>query len=472
MKVFLIAVLVASALCQANLTGLDCEYIPQKQSLMNVLNIDVLDDVKRESGCGNEFKAYGTCCSLDSLKTRSAALAASLTAGVNTLKSEFGVFAKAVSDLDTLVKALADNNPIPEDERYTKELNLAKTLRDSKAFNFLRSYFTAAKSADFGSALDKCWGDVTKVRNSALCALCAGRSSAFVFNQNNLVIQDKDCSGMAFKCRDSLENIRSFAQGLTLYANVIHPLLPSTLEFNTDVSRINRNNLAALFSVVNSDKVDEGLKSSNPTADGIVCSTVLSAGKPTLVEAFVSVFNPNANFAVFSQDNSIHSKAKTSIARVAYEKNILLSNMSTPFNVPLPVTTDVNKLITEIKARFANLTAASRRRRLQILGQKVGVADFKAMLEELKQATASSVNPDYFGLSPTFVPAGVGLGFGSNLNRHLGDDFRIVAESNYKLVMQSKVASYVPPFADNPPAFSRTGILDPVVMIPIDLTIS
>lgn len=474
MKVVLISLLLASTLCQANLAGLDCEYIPQKMSLQEELSIGVLDDVKRETGCGNEFKAYGTCCSLDSLKTQSAAMNTSLVSGVNTLKTEFVKFANIVSELDGLIKNQADADLAPGDEAYNAKIQTAKNIRDSKAMAFLRTSFNSSKSGDFNSSLDKCWGDVSKARNSALCTLCAGRSAAFVFNQNNVVIKDSDCTALATKCRDSLDNIRSFAQALTLYSTVFNAVLPPALSFHIDVSRINRNDLASIFEIVNSNEVESGLKGSNTEADNKICSAVLSAGKPVLVEAFKSVFNPTADYSLYSLDSSVKTKVKAVIARNGFDKSNLLSNFTNSLVAPpQPNSTEVNKLIADIKSRFSTLAAQSRRRRLQTIGTRVDIASYSEMIEDLKKSTSSWLNSDFFGFVPSSVTSGVGLTFGSQVNRYLSDSFRMVSESVYrKETGGSRVASYSAPPADNPPAFNRTGILDPVVLTPIDLTIS
>jgi hypothetical protein len=475
MKLVLLSLLVASALCQANLTGLDCEYIPQKQSLQDILKIDILDDVKREtSACGTEFSAYGTCCSLDSLKTQTTAMNNNLVNGVSTLKKEYVKFASAIDTINSLINDVADSSPRPEDQLYTNRINIAKTIRDSKAINFLKTSINSTKSGDFNSSLDKCWGDVSKVRNSALCTLCTGRSSAFVFNQNNVVIQDSDCSDIANKCKDSLDNLRTFSQALSLYSSVLNPLLPSTLSIHTDVSRINRDNLAAIVNLLNSDKVQNSLASSNAQANSDLCSTVLSAGKPVLIEAFNTVFNPSADYTLFSLDSSSNIKIKAVIGRTAFDRDTLLSNMTSNLVAPAqPVTADVTKMISDLSSRFNQLTSSSRRRRLQVLTNRVDTASFQAMIDELKNAASNSLNADFFGVTPTFVPTGAGLSFGSTLNKYMSSNFRVLSETGYRAETSgARVASYSAPPANNPPAYSRSGVLDPLVLTPTTLTIS
>lgn len=476
MKVALVLILVAYAMAQpANLTGLHCSNVIQKNTIQEYLQIEFLANVSLENACGNEFAAYGSCCSASSLRKQATRLNASLTRDVQALKREYVEFSAAVASVNQELKDLIDSREEINDQDATSKVAKARAFRDSKVFSFLRTYFpsTSAGSDDFNSSLDKCWGEVARARNSSLCILCSGRSPAFVTSSEQLVISNLECSGIANKCRDSINNLRTFAQALSFYVNVMAPVLASEFNIFVDISRVNRIGLAGLEAALAGDRIESGLSGTGNTADGIICEATLSAGRATAVEAMAHLFNSQAEYTVFNLRDVVSQNSALLVNRTEELEDKLTAKFTFIPQPPAePRNATVNALIAAVLNTFRNFEN-NRRRRLQVIGGRLDTSIFRQYVEKLDVILFGKVRVNDHLLTPTFVRTTSDLTLGNTYDEYLSS---LLAILNQELFSQSVSGSigtvaYSNPQGTNVPAYNRASILQPIMLTPLNLVI-
>ena len=482
MKYLLVFGLLAFASCQANLAGLDCDYVPQKAALIRDLQVNYFADVVRAQGsCGNEFSAYGTCCSIDSLKAKAAKLQASLTSGIAQLKSEFVSFADAIQKVDVQLSQLINGKVQGSDEAYNSKVAIARGIFNSRAWFFLKSNFanTTQQGQDFNNSLDSCWPLVSGIRTSSLCALCSGRSNAFVTNAAGsqtyqVVISNSDCLSVSNNCATSLRRLRTLSQAVYLYSKFVAPALLSGLGIFSDNHKVDQLRLTRLNAYLTAGSLQVSLNNSDFNLDigrAGVCSAVLSAGKPTLVEALAQVFQANTSYGVFDINAPLSPNQQQAVVASDNLEDALSAGVKTG-GVGQPASSADSTNITSIIGGLVSSFRAfemNRRRRLQGGDSTfLDAVTLQSYVDELRAVSAGKVL-ESASLIPTPIVTGADQFSGDLVERYISNQLSVVSDAGLQ-VSGFTTRAYDSPPADNPPVFS-VKILDPVMFTPINLVL-
>lgn len=481
MKVFVLFALLAIVSCQANLTGLDCDQLPQKAALQRLLNIDFLSDVTRADFCGTEFSAYGTCCEPASLKAAAARLNDSIIADVRSIKIEYAEFSAAVAQVNAQLITLGNQKNQPDDAKANTSITNARNLRDSNAMSFLLSNFANSNTQkqNFNNSMDKCWGSVSNARSSALCAVCSGRSPAFVSTETvagafQVVVSDDDCQTVTDNCQDALVNMRALAQGVELYVNHLSPILLSSVQIYTDNQKVDAVALSRLNKIMATESYIinlNGTHSSNKLARAELCSDILSAGKPTLMEAFSEVFVSDMTYEIINLNKPISAK----ISEFVGQTDDLEDLLNTGFEYGTPavekIISDGVKINQTLQAVASTINSlSSHRRSLAQIGTFVSSSSLQQYINQLRASVSGQI-ADVLDFSVTPLELIGGGEFGAQVDQYIGDQASVIAESRYSaLTFGARPRNYIAPAANNAPAFVYD-ILDPITFTPLNLNI-
>lgn len=471
--ILLFIVTIAIVNAQNNVT-LDCENLKAKNSIQEYLQIEYLSSIAKDSTvCGTEYQAYGTCCSVSSLKARDTQLRNSLTSASDKLKREFAQFTAAVSTFGQQLQKLVDAADQPDDMRATARKESAKKISDSRAYFFLKTNFQSGKLADFNAALDKCIPDISNTRSSALCILCAARSPYFLAEGDQVVISNDDCTSLAGKCRDALNNLRSFSQGVKLYTTSLNPAVSSALDINLDVSRVDGQGLAALEKFFAGDRLSTGLIGNSAQANGIVCSAALSAGKPTAFEAMADIFNPNAGWDIFNLDVDISKDISKLEDRTEELGELLADGFRTVPDVSgLTNNIQVNAALAAVIARIRALEN-NRRRRLQSIGTRLDGATYGQYVDEIDTSLYGRVKTDAQRVSSSVVRTGSDFDLGNTYDLYLSSTLSILNAELYSFSTSGQITvPYDNPSATNPAPIVLTNVLQPLRITPVNLKLN
>lgn len=472
--ILLLIVTIAMVHGQANVT-LDCENAPAKFAIQETLQIEFLDTIAfSNTSCGTEYQAYGSCCSISSLKTKSDQLNASLVSAVSKIKSEYTAFADAVNRLEVELKTIVDSQDIQSDARYTSRRTKARLVRDSKAFLFLKAQFTSSQQANFSSSMDKCFPDVSRARSSALCIVCAARSPFFLTESNHVVISNQDCALLSDRCRDAVNNLRTFSQGLQLYTSVLSPVLGAGVHISTDAGRVDVQGLAALEKYLVSENINVGLTTTvTDQSNGFICQAVASAGKPTLVEAMADLFNSDFKWGISNIDRDINQNINKLDQKTEELENVLTDGFNATPQLPAEANTAVvTSLLASVLDRVRDIEN-HRKRLLQSIGSRLDVATFKQYIDEIDVILFGTVRSEIQKPIPTVVKTGSDLELGNSYDLFLGSSLSVQNAELYKLGSSGQlVVSYQAPSATNPAPIQLTNLLQPITLTPIDLKIT
>ena len=479
MKYLLIFGLIALASCQANLLNLDCDYVPQRNAISGRLQITFLADVTRAQGiCGNEFSAYGTCCSVDSLRSKAARFQRAINNSTALLKAEFESFSNAVQNVDTQLNQLIGSKAQSDDPAFTSRVRIATLISNSRAMFFLRTNFGNASllRSNFNANIDSCSPIVSQIRNSSLCAFCSGRSGAFVVAPSvsssfQVVISNQDCAQVSTNCQAALRAVRTFTQGLFLYTKFLSPILMSSLGIFSDNHKVDQLGLERLYNFVSSADISGSISGNLDVNRGGVCKAVLTAGKASIFEAFAQIFQPNTDYSIFD----INRQTSPSQAGATIATDNLEDNLSAGAgNAARPALSNADN--SESASIAANVISRlrffnnNRRRILQGDNTFVDSPTLQSYVDELRSVTSGAVL-DSSILTPTPIVTGFDAISGDLVESYTSDYLGVLSEAGYQAITNGRATrAYDNPPADNPPTVNIQ-ILDPVILIPNNLAI-
>lgn len=469
-------VVIMAVHAQNNVT-LDCEHNKIKFTVQEVLQIPYLNNITiNNTVCGTEYQAYGSCCDIDRLKAKGTELNNSLYAAADKLKKEYAAFSAAVTELQSEITVLAESTEQPDDTLATRRREHAIAINGSQAFVFLSTHFRANRQADFNSSLDKCFPAVSNARSSALCILCAARSPFFLTDDEQVIIGNDQCNQISGDCKDALNNLRTFAQGLQLYTTAVSQVATAHLGISVDISRVDIRGVVVLGEHLSGERIASGHAANTDEAKGIICNSVLSAGKPTIFEAMAELFNPNADWTVTSISEDINANISKLDVRTEELESLLADGFRTEPELPAdPISTGVNAILNSVNAKVTTLETTRRaaRRRLQQIGNRLDAATFKSYLDQLDSIIFGRIVGSSQNLNPTFIRTGSDLDLGNGYDLYLNTALSVLNEKLYELGTSGRrTVAYTAPPATNPPKIDLTNVLRPLIQTPINLKLN
>lgn len=466
--------------CQGNFANLDCDYVPQKFVLQRDLQVAYFTNVTRaQDSCANEFSAYGTCCSVESIRAKAANLQASLDNSTQQIKAEFAAFSDTVHQVDRRLAKLVNSREQLSDEAYTSRMSIAKGIHRSRAWFFMKQNFDNSSSqlAAFNASMDTCWPSVSSFRNASFCALCSGRSQAFVTNYAGsqtyrLVASNADCANVISRCGEALRFLRVFSQGLYIYTKHLTPLLIAALGIFSDNHKVHAIRLNRLNEYLTSQRLAENINGTSfNLEDGRagVCNALLSAGKPTLVEAMAQIFQPNTSYGIYDMNGPLSETQQQAVIATDELEDRLNSGVSN--SVGNPITNADSSSITSVVGTLVDRLRVFQMNRRRLQGSDNSYLDrvtLQDYIEELKQAVGGKTL-ESATLSPTPIITGSDEFGGDLVERYISNQLSVISAFGYQSGTGGLVTRpYDNPPADNPPTFTPM-ILDPIMLTPSNL---
>ena len=178
--------------------------------------------------CQAEWNTHGNCCEPKSLVKAfdddNKTITNSATALQNTVKS-----IKVLLDAVLIDGKDTDSNidDLPLQYIEDKKARMAKIENLSNA-----SFFTTISTSS-----DVCWNYMVKIRGSALCHICSGRSNTF-FRDNMALISEDTCQEAVSKCKGFFKDLKAFVEDF----KQVHDLIATQtedIEIFKNITRVN-----------------------------------------------------------------------------------------------------------------------------------------------------------------------------------------------------------------------------------------
>lgn len=272
MKGFAFALLLASLTLSASVQDLDAKCMTKNPFLNGLaiakpIGVEIFETQKngKFSKCSSEWNLYGTCCNEFELEQF-------YTLEVGLINHNEFVLTKSILQLQTYLKHLirdlsAEQQP---NKHHLSYLNRVKTLYSYSGFS------------SFNRSSTICWNQLKKIRGSALCSTCSGRSHNF-FDKNKILISPPDCSRTISTCARFFKSISWIASEMHKIATQLKNFCKSkTLasRLKLELRSINLykppRELMQAFSAINPNRTD------NQTFDlkeAKVCSMIVNVRK-------------------------------------------------------------------------------------------------------------------------------------------------------------------------------------------------
>lgn len=159
------------------------------------ISVGILDNPKKGafSHCQSEWNIYGTCCQESHL--------------LEFFELESGIIDNTRKALDWTVHHLKE---VLEDisSFLKKEKNANKQFQTQ-----VNQLLNIPELPSFNQTSENCWSYFKKIRGSALCATCSGRSEKFFFN-NKILVSPEDCSDTVRVCEGFFKTLREVESAL------------------------------------------------------------------------------------------------------------------------------------------------------------------------------------------------------------------------------------------------------------------
>ena len=186
-------------------------------SFIQSKNVKILEtSIINEDKCGSEWKEYGTCCELDSLITYSINDKKTIREAVSVTKEYTKSTVSQIFDLaEKLTSRKSHKSNLNRtrlfnlDERFVQELEVY--FEESRGFSNLKIY---QPGPTYDHSLDKCWEYMEKLRSTALCSTCSGRSQVYFLNEKAIVTEES-CHELLGVCSRSFGYSLDFMKIMT-----------------------------------------------------------------------------------------------------------------------------------------------------------------------------------------------------------------------------------------------------------------
>ena len=257
--------------------------------------------------CPNEFRVYGSCCDITRFETVITQTRASSAAANTFLKSEYRQYVAAIRRIRDIILEIANKPTDSSDVRALQQKTAAQTLlADPFMGPYLNLRSNDALAVNFTTAMDQCWPQAQRVRESALCIQCSGRSQYFQADASGLgklTLNSSSCQSIYGTCKIAHEKIVAFVQEMDFIFNIL-PSLYSTFGLNNNFALVvNRARVAQYAERFQSEQFYDWharAEAGDAGARNEICTMFLSAGGPLLHETMSGIFTRNANFSTQS----------------------------------------------------------------------------------------------------------------------------------------------------------------------------
>jgi hypothetical protein len=264
-----------------------------------------------------------------------------------------------------------------------------------------------------------------------------------------------------------------FSQGLYLYMKYVSPILMSSLGIFSDDHKVDLIKLRRLNDYLSSPSLASSINNTGfniqSGRDG-VCKAVLSAGKPTLVEAMAQIFEPNTDYGIFDLNEPQSAAQAQAVIATDSLEDILSAGIRTSVGSPITFA-DVPSLNSVVSGVINGASNFEVRRILQNGDSTfLDSNSLQAYLDELRSVSAGK-ELESATLTPTPIVTGSDEFGGDLVERYISNQLSIITESGYQSqTFGMRARPYDNPPADNPPGFVLR-ILDPVIITPGNLTL-
>ena len=149
-----------------------------------------------------EWNTHGNCC-------EPASLVKAFDDDRQTITKSAMALQKTVRDIKVLLDLIlivckdTDSNIDDQPPQYIDDKKAIMTNIENLA---KASFFTTISISS-----DVCWDNMVKIRGSALCQICSGRSNTF-FRDNKALISEVTCQEAVSKCKGFLNDLRAFVK--------------------------------------------------------------------------------------------------------------------------------------------------------------------------------------------------------------------------------------------------------------------
>lgn len=295
------------------------------------------------SYCGNEFAVYGTCCNLTIFNNTINQTRTSANQSIAFLKTQYAQFVSAVGEIYNFINNIANNgvndtNSVPGQQRAKAQALLADPFMGKYLANHNASLIT-----EFNIATDTCWPLAQRIRESALCIHCSGRTNWFqadASGSGRLTLNHTSCP--YDQCRFGYEKIIAFIQDLDYLFNFL-PSLYTAFGINNNfalvVNRALVSQYAERFQDANFYLLVQQANGGNAAARDAICSSILSSGAPLLIENIGTIFTRQANFSLGSIQSAINPNENIIINEHAALSHIAQNLSATKENFSIPAST-------------------------------------------------------------------------------------------------------------------------------------
>ncbi len=290
-------------------------------------NLSTLDTPTNTSSyCANEFRVYGSCCNLNNFnsvinRTRNTSLEA------NTfMKTQYTQFINAVTQMRNFIVEIA-NKPVSigNSRAATQQAAAQALIADPFMGPYLNNHNTSL-AIEFNTSMDQCWPNAQRIRESALCIQCSGRSQYFLGDASGLgrlTLNNTSCN--YDQCKFAHERIVAFVQDVDFMFNFLPGLFSTFGISNNFALVVNRARIAQYaerFRDGSFFNLSRRAESGEAAARTQICTMFLSAGGPLLHETASTFFTRNQNFTVTSILSTISNLEPSVVASAAEVSNI------------------------------------------------------------------------------------------------------------------------------------------------------
>lgn len=172
--------------------------------------------------CGKEWTSGDLCCDPESAVSFANKQAIKIATSVDNVNREFNVFINFLKAVNTTLFEMAalkkyDWKPLVKDARERSELETLIENLYSKTTT--RSIFFSFSSPGIHKTFaDKnkiCWDKMTKLRQSAVCSICSGRSEQF-FQKDKANMEQEVCNTLIDDCWDFFRIVDRYLGNLAM----------------------------------------------------------------------------------------------------------------------------------------------------------------------------------------------------------------------------------------------------------------
>lgn len=272
MKGFVFALLLASLALSASAQDVEAKCMTKNPFLQGLatakpIGVEIFETPKngKFSKCSSEWNLYGTCCNeieLEQFYT--------LEAGMIN-RNDF-VLKKSILQVQTQLKHLISD--LSKEKKPNKHhlhyLSRVKTLYGYSGFS------------TFNRTSTLCWNQLKKIRGSALCSTCSGRSHSF-FDKDKILISPADCSRTISTCATFFKSISWIVDQLHKIIALLHLYCKSSqlisrlkLEFRSITLYKPPRELMLAFSALNPNQTSD---QTFDLKEAKVCSMIVNVRK-------------------------------------------------------------------------------------------------------------------------------------------------------------------------------------------------